>query len=141
MPIAERAARVYNMTLTPRTAVPLIRGWNRLEARPRSADFARGLRAEVRDPLWFLTRQWQFGEFEGEDAGSPIDARLAYRTSPLDQYAIGTTTFPYDSATPLEVRVEREPVPFDLMLHMQAAQVFERLLADRGSAARLCRAA
>ena len=137
MPIAERAARVYNMTLAPRTAVPLIRGWNRLEARPRSADFGRSLRAEVRDPLWFLTRQWQFGEFEGEDAGSPIDARLAYRTSLLDRYAIGTATFPYDAATPLEVRVEREAVPFDLMLHMQAAQVFERLLTDRGSAARL----
>jgi hypothetical protein len=137
MPIAERAARVYNMTLAPRTAVPLIRGWNRLEARPRSADFGRSLRAEVRDPLWFLTRQWQFGEFEGEDAGSPIDARLAYRTSLLDRYAIGTATFPYDAATPLEVRVERETVPFDLMLHMQAAQVFERLLTDRGSGARL----
>jgi hypothetical protein len=35
------------------------------------------------------------------------------------------------------VRVEREAVPFDLMLHMQPAHVFERLLADRGSAARL----
>ncbi len=44
---------------------------------------------------------------------------------------------PYDTATPLEVRVEREAVPFDLMLHVQAAHVFERLLADRGSATRL----
>ena len=137
MPPAERAARVFNMTLAPRAAVPLIRGWNRLEARPRSADFARSLRAEVRDPLWFLTRQWQYGEFEGEDAGSPIDARVSYRTSPLDRYAIADATLPYDVATPLEVRVEREAVPFDLMLHMQAAHVFERLLADRGNAARL----
>jgi len=32
-----------------------VRGWNRLEGRPRSADFERSLRAEVRDPLWFLT--------------------------------------------------------------------------------------
>jgi hypothetical protein len=137
MPIADRAARVYNLTLTPRIPIPMIRGWNRLEARPRSADFARSLRAEARDPLWFLTRQWQYGEFEGEDAGSPIDARLAYRTAPLDRYAVGDATFAYDAATPLEVRVEREAVPFDLMLHMQAARVFERLLADRGSAARL----
>jgi hypothetical protein len=137
MPIADRAARMYNMTLVPRTAVPLIRGWNRLEARPRSADFARSLRAEVRDPTWFLTRQWQFGEFEGEDAGSPIDARIAYRTSPLDHYLVGSRTFAYDTATPLEVRVERETVPFDLMLHVQAAHVFERLLADRGSPTRV----
>jgi len=137
MPIAERAARVYNVRLAPRDTAPFIRGWNRLEGRPRSADFARSLRAQVRDPLWFLTRQWQYGEFEGEDAGSPIDARLAYRTSALDRYTIGEAGFPYDAATPLEARVEREAVPFDLMLHMQAARVFERLLVDRESVARL----
>jgi hypothetical protein len=137
MPIAERAARVYNMMLAPRSTAPLIRGWNRLEGRPRSADFARSLRAEVRDPIWFLTRQWQFGEFGGEDAGSPIDARIAYRTSPLDRYVVGDAVSASDAATPLEVRVEREAVPFDLMLHMQAAHAFERLLADRGSATRL----
>ena len=42
--------------------------FNRLETRPRTTDFTRSLRAEVRDPLWMLTRQWQFGEFNGEDA-------------------------------------------------------------------------
>ena len=55
MPVAVRAAAVYNFTLTPRDPIPLVRGWNRLEGRPRSADFERSLRAEVRDPLWFLT--------------------------------------------------------------------------------------
>jgi hypothetical protein len=137
MPIAERAASVFNVTLEPRQPVPLIRGWNRLEGRPRSVDFERSLRAEVRDPLWFLTRQWQYGEFEGEDAGSPIDARIAYRTAPLDGYRTGDQELPYDSTTPLEVRVEREPVQFDLMLHMQVARVFERLLRERGREARL----
>jgi hypothetical protein len=137
MPIAVRAAAVYNFTLTPRDAIPLVRGWNRLEGRPRSADFERSLRAEVRDPLWFLTRQWQFGEFEGDDAGSPIDARIAYETAPLDGYRSGADILPYDGKTPLEARVEGEAVPFDLMLHMQAARVFERLLADRGRGARL----
>jgi hypothetical protein len=137
MPIAERAAAVYNLTLEPRQPIPLIRGWNRLEGRPRSADFERSLSAEVRDPLWLLTRQWQFGEFEGEDAGSPIDARIAYDTRPLNGYAAGGDPLPYDRGTPLEVRVEREPVPFDLMLHMQAARVFERQLQERGRAARL----
>jgi hypothetical protein len=137
MPVDVRAAAVYNVTLTPRDPIPIVRGWNRLEGRPRSADFDRSLRVEVRDPLWFLTRQWQFGEFEGEDAGSPIDARIAYETAPLDGYQLGSEVLPYDSAIPLDVRVEREAVPFDLMLHMQAARVFERLLAERGRAARL----
>jgi hypothetical protein len=137
MPVAVRAAAVYNFTLTPRDPIPLVRGWNRLEGRPRSADFERSLRAEVRDPLWFLTRQWQFGEFEGDDAGSPIDARIAYETAPLDGYRSGADILPYDGKTPLEARVEGEAVPFDLMLHMQAARVFERLLADRRRGARL----
>jgi hypothetical protein len=137
MPVAVRAAAVYNFTLTPRDPNPLVRGWNRLEGRPRSADFERSLRAEVRDPLWFLTRQWQFGEFEGDDAGSPIDARIAYETAPLDGYRSGADILPYDGKTPLEARVEGEAVPFDLMLHMQAARVFERLLAHRGRGARL----
>ena len=137
MPVAVRAAAVYNFTLTPRDPIPLVRGWNCLEGRPRSADFERSLRAEVRDPLWFLTRQWQFGEFEGDDAGSPIDARIAYETAPLDGYRSGADILPYDGKTPLEARVEGEAVPFDLMLHMQAARVFERLLAHRGRGARL----
>src|SRR5258705_6790048 len=137
MPVDVRAAAVYNFTLSPRDPIPIVRGWNRLEGRPRSADFDRSLRAEVRDPLWFLTRQWQFGEFEGEDAGSPIDARIAYETAPLDGYRPGPDILPFDNAVPLDVRVEGEAVPFDLMMHMQAARVFERLLTDRGRAGRL----
>jgi hypothetical protein len=135
--INSRFAAVYNFTLPPRDPIPIVRGWNRLEGRPRSADFERSLRAEVRDPLWFLTRQWQYGEFEGEDAGSPIDARIAYLTVPLDTFLVGMTAEPYDPATPMEVSVEREEVPFDLTLHMQAARVFERLLLAAGLPARL----
>ena len=133
-----RAALVYQFTVAPRDATPLVRGWNRLEGRPRSADFQRSLRAEVRDPIWFLSRQWQYGEFEGEDAGSPIDVRMACETTELSAYEIDNRFLaPYDASMPLEVRVEREPVPFDLMLHMQLARVFERLLAAKGHAARL----
>src|SRR6476469_8503880 len=114
MPVAARAAAVYNFTLTPRDPIPVVRGWNRLEGRPRSEDFERSLRAEVRDPLWFLTRQWQYGEFEGEDAGSPIDARVVYTTAPFDRVSAGAAAEPYDPRTPLEVSVTREAAAFDL---------------------------
>jgi hypothetical protein len=137
MPLDLRAAAVYNFTLRPREPFPLVRGWNRLEGRPRSEDFGRSLRAEVRDPLWFLTRQWQYGEFEAEDGGSPIDARIAYQIETIDRYSTGDQVQPYDTATPLEVRVEREAVPFDLMFHMQAGRVFERLLTHRSLGTRL----
>jgi hypothetical protein len=33
-----------------------------VRAGPRTTDFDRALRAEVRAPLWLLARQWQVGE-------------------------------------------------------------------------------
>lgn len=50
--------------------------WNRLEGRPRTYNFDRAMRAEVRDALWMLTKQWQMGEFQGDDAGSPVFAKI-----------------------------------------------------------------
>jgi hypothetical protein len=44
----------------------------RLEPRQPDYDFDRGVQAEIADPLWFLGRQWQMGEHQGEDAGSPV---------------------------------------------------------------------
>ena len=62
---------------------PAITTWNRLEARPRSQNFERALRAEVRDALWMLTKQWQMGEFRGSDAGSPVFAKVLLATTRL----------------------------------------------------------
>src|SRR3954463_15035554 len=95
---------------------PAVIGWNRLEGRPRTEQYDRALRAEVRDALWFLTRQWQFGEFMGEDAGSPVEVRTSVRVDPLQHYAVkGGAGAAYDPNVPLETRVEREPVPFDIV--------------------------
>ncbi len=65
---------------------PGITMWNRLEGRPRTEAFDRALRAEVRDPLWMLTRQWQMGEFRGDDAGSPISVKVRVETTRLRKY-------------------------------------------------------
>ena len=55
--------------------------WNRLEPRPRSNSIRESLAARIRDPLWLLTRQWQMGEFRGDDAGSPIKAKVHIETA------------------------------------------------------------
>src|SRR5438874_1996873 len=111
------------------TFPPAVVGWNRLEGRPRTEQFDRALRAEVRDALWFLTRQWQFGEFRGEDAGSPIDVRTAVRVDPLQHYAVrGQGAIAYDPSLPLETHVEREAVAFDLPMHAQASRYFWQLI-------------
>lgn len=95
-------------------ALPGVTIWNRLEGRPRADQFERALRAEVRDPLWMLTRQWQMGEFRGDDAGSPITARLRVETTRLHRYqAAGGTVEPLDPDVPLEPNVERLPIAFE----------------------------
>ena len=62
--------------LAGRTLLPTITRYNRLESRPRTDNFTRALRAEVRDALWMLCKQWQMGEFAGDDAGSPVGAKI-----------------------------------------------------------------
>ncbi len=92
---------------------PTVTLWNRLEGRPRTDAFDRALRAEVRDALWMLSRQWQMGEFQGDDAGSPIFARVHLTTTRLDRYRPGEHPVePFDDATPLEAEVERRHIPF-----------------------------
>ena len=43
--------------------------WNRLEPRPRGREVLESLQARVRDPLWFLTRQFQIGRVPGRGRG------------------------------------------------------------------------
>ena len=97
--------------------------WMRLEPRVRNADMNTGLQARIYDPLWLLARQWQFGEFQGEDNGSPAAARWRGEVSRLNRYYAGAMNgvvegqrFNGDSM-PLETIVERErarPNPSDL---------------------------
>lgn len=110
-----------------------ITAYNRLEAGPRSTDFTRSLKAEIRDPLWMLTRQWQFGEFQGEDAGSPVTAQILGEHTSLDKIGFpGNQVFGFDDTIPLEARVEREHLSQDLFLATQFARYFLRLLRDEG---------
>ncbi|MEZ4700998.1 MAG: hypothetical protein R2834_11750 [Rhodothermales bacterium] len=102
MPLALEARELPTVTL-----------WNRIEARPRSDQFDRALKAEIRDPLWMLTRQWQMGEFEGDDAGSPIFAKIHMATTRLTRYrAAEHPTRAFSEDVPLEAQVEQRPIPF-----------------------------
>jgi len=92
---------------------PTITLWNRLEGRPRIANFDRALKAEIRDPLWMLSKQWQMGEFKGEDAGSAILAKVHMKTTRLTKYQSGEDSVaPFDGDIPLEVKVEHQAIPF-----------------------------
>jgi hypothetical protein len=122
---------------------PTITVWNRLEGRPRRDDFSRALKAEVRDALWMLTKQWQLGEFQADDAGSPIFAKLRMRTAPVTKYQPGGgTTEPYVSNVPLEAKAEQRRVEWEwngqkmrFDLRAQLGRQWRKLLGDAGLAA------
>ncbi len=99
--------------ITIAKALPMTLAWSRLEGRPRTDNFDRALKAELRDALWMLTKQWQMGEFEAGDAGSPVVSKLCTSTSQLDRYqADNRKVQPFDTDVPFETKVEQLPVPF-----------------------------
>src|SRR6266545_8027255 len=94
--------------------------WNRLEPRPRSESVREPLAARIRDPLWMLTRQWQFGEFQGEDAGSPAFVQVRLRNAPLMGWRVdGAAIVPLAMHAPLEQQTLRELAPPDLGLAVE----------------------
>jgi len=109
---------------------PTILAWNRLEGQPRTKDFERSLRAEVRDPLWMLCRQWQFGEFDNTDGGSAMTAKIQLRSAHLNRYAARSLQADrYDDELPLETKVEHEAIPFDLMTRARLGRHWLKLIA------------
>jgi hypothetical protein len=141
--------------------VPSITIWTRLESETgpttqgydsesRDRLLSLGAQARVHDPLWLLGRQWQFGEFQGEDAGSPVTTEVSVQSSPITAYApsvpaLGSKStgqvYARDPASnapvvPLEALVERERVRIDerpgVRLAAEAGLHLGRLLSDAG---------
>ncbi|MEN0067581.1 MAG: hypothetical protein AAGA48_35950 [Myxococcota bacterium] len=63
--------------------MPFFDSYARLEPAAPSGDLDQGFTAPIADPAWFLTRQWQLGELQGEDAGSPILVHYQVTLQPL----------------------------------------------------------
>lgn len=88
----------------------------RLDLSTHNPDLQDGLQARIHDPLWMLARQWQFGEFNGADAGSPAAAQVIVDTAAVTRYQPGPRSSsnpsrPYAAAgLALETLVEAEPV-------------------------------
>ncbi|MGW4029364.1 hypothetical protein ACWEFL_08575 [Streptomyces sp. NPDC004838] len=117
---------------------PSITSWTRLEPRCRAADMSAGLQARTADPLWMLGRQWQVGEFQGDDAGSPVSVRLRAESAKLTRYQghADPSPIPLDPELPLEALVEREPAAssLDRRTAAQLGLEYARLLRAEGAA-------
>jgi hypothetical protein len=127
-------------TPQPGAAQPAVTTWTRLEPRTRSADLSPATEARTADPLWLLARQWQFGEFQGEDVGSPVLARIDAEAARFTRYRSGAEGRPsvaLETGAPLEAVVEREPADqaVDLRWSAETGQQFLRLLTEHGAEA------
>nr|GEU80796.1 hypothetical protein [Tanacetum cinerariifolium] len=133
-PVARQAATFTldfgQINGSARFGTPTLIAANRLESRPRSDEFNRALRAEIRDPLWLLARQWQMREFRAEDRGAPAFIEAAVQELPLSQLSFpGGTSRTYDSLhQPLEAAVEAQPRPIGAGLRLQMGQYWLREL-------------
>ena len=111
---------------------PLISNRNRLEGLPRTGEFDRSLRAEIADPLWMLCRQWQMGEFQGEDAATACQAKiLAEHQQPTVIRSSNQQLVSYDvNQVPLEAKIECEQITPDLYLKLQMGRLFFKILTE-----------
>jgi len=101
-----------------------------LVSRARDEDNEDNLTMRIADPLWMLGRQWQFGEFLGEDNGSPISVVGKYFQQKVENFHPGAnpaTSLPLDKH-PLEVQVEAMPIALTLREKVKIGQRFERLV-------------
>ena len=73
-------------------------------------DSDEGEAARLLDPLWALARQWQMGELQAEDNGSPVQAQMEVEATLLGIWQAGAyEPAAYEAATrPLEAYVEGE---------------------------------
>ncbi|MBA3288300.1 MAG: hypothetical protein H0U21_09795 [Acidimicrobiia bacterium] len=130
--------------------MPSITSWCRIEPAGPGNDVAAGLAARTADPLWLLARQWQVGEFQAEDGGTPIVARWRGQVIAPTRYHLGpippNTQLQaphFDGGdVPLEVFVERQPCGLPaadapgadgLRLGVDTGQHFLRLLAAQST--------
>ncbi len=105
----------------------------RLEGRPRQTEIDDALAAKIHDPLWMLARQYQFGEFQGEDAGSAIYAKVALNRKMVSGFRHnGSPHKPFDNSQPLETTVECIRPAFDHKMGYRMGKRFFEYFALAG---------
>ncbi len=93
----------------------------RIEADGARPDLTRGLSAEVGDPLWLLARQWQLGEFAGEDAASPVRVHFTEHLTPMTLSAPDGAS-PDPDGTPTDAEVDLRTAPAEVPIEADPAR-------------------
>jgi hypothetical protein len=103
-----------------------------LHAISTSADIREALEARVKDPLWFLARQWQTGEFEAENGGRPALITTETEEFVFQSVELGGETVAIDADAPLDALVEAEDTQGDASAWNAEALEYEFDLKARG---------
>lgn len=101
-----------------------------LETRSRQGDITDALRFRVYDPLWMLSRQWQLGEFKGNDAGTAMSVNCRVRWRPIGPDGNQT---PPDEVEPLEPLVEQIQRDITPIARVESAAYLTDLLFESDS--------
>ncbi|MBB5717066.1 hypothetical protein [Sphingomonas aerophila] len=112
--------------------------WTRLEPQSLSGEPAQALTARVHDPLWLLARQWQFGEFDGEDAGTPVAVELTGTARRFTAFAPeGQPARTMTERDLIEPEVEAEPFTgATLRDRAEGGALLAAMLEDAGASVR-----
>ncbi len=115
---------------------------NRLESRTREGDVTDALRLRIHDPLWMLSRQYQMGEFRGNDAGVAMKVRCHVRERSLGALLDGSdanNTLTENPEMPIEPLVERMDRVITPYVRVESALYFLDLMKKNGcDAQQLC---
>lgn len=87
----------------------------RMEGRTRDNDITEALRFRVHDPLWMLTRQWQLGEFRGNNVGTAMAVKCQVYQDDCQKDPIEPVTERINPQIDLLVRVESAVYLLDLI--------------------------
>lgn len=103
-----------------------IYSWKRLETRTRKENPDTALSFAVHDPLWMLTRQWQFGEFKGNDCGSAIWAKIKIEHEEITSVSNNKSVVDFDRKNALEYQVERMNVQITDAVRVDSAYYLKK---------------
>lgn len=117
-------------TLRSDTEPPFIS--HKLETRTRRYDVTDALRFRIHDPLWMLCRQWQLGEFRGNDAGTAMTVNCEVQSMPIDSYTLGKSSrsHPVSADQPLEPFIEQIDREITPIVRVESATFFMDMLYE-----------
>ena len=101
-----------------------------IETRTRQGDVTDALRFRVYDPLWMLSRQWQMGEFKGNNAGTAMSVSCKVKSTDISGYTFGssTKTVKPDDSIPIEPIVEQIDRDITPLVRIESAAYFLSLV-------------